>query len=258
MQKFLLLQIYGPLSAWGEIAVGEERPSSGHPSRSAVLGLLAAANGVRRHEEDLNLAMAKGYGVAVRVESRGTSLKDYHTVQVPPQVALKRHPHVTRRDEIGALASHKKKNPNVSGTILSNRGYRCDAIYQIAVWRRKDAPFPLDDLAASLSEPRFVLYLGRKSCPLALPLQAQVVEAETLTEAFGKAEFVPLSYFGKERTREDSPPSDTTVSLFWDDDVKSGISPRETFIRRDQILSRKRWQFEERREHHATWKVSED
>ena len=37
-------------------------------------------------------------------------------------------------------------------------------------------PYPLIDLKQHLENPVFNLYLGRKSCPLALPLQPQVVQ----------------------------------------------------------------------------------
>ncbi len=40
-----------------------------------------------------------------------------------------------------------------------------------------------------LRNPRFVLYLGRKSCPLALPVQAVTHEAADLPTAFELADF---------------------------------------------------------------------
>lgn len=257
MRQFLLFQLYGPLSAWGDVAVGEERPSATHPGRSAILGLLAAAKGIRRHEEEKHLAMENGYGLAVLMESPGIFLRDYHTTQVPPQVALKKHPAVTRRDEMMALSLYQKENPKASGTMLSSRAYRCDAVCRIAIWERTDAPFTVHDLASCLAYPQFVLYLGRKSCPLALPLQPQAVAAETLTDAFEKADFVSLNSF-IEKSGLQTSSAEKTVSLFWDDDVESGIPPRETYIRRDKLLSRNRWQFEERRENHATWKLQGD
>jgi CRISPR system Cascade subunit CasD len=126
-------------------------------------------------------------------------------------------------------------------------------MYQVAIWARQDAPFTLKDLAVHLLRPQFVLYLGRKSCPLCMPLQAQVVNAESMSEAFHSADFIPLELFLEQLgCKTDFIPVAETVSLFWDDDVESGIEARETFIRRDKILSRSRWQFAEQRENHAT------
>lgn len=162
--------------------------------RSAILGMLAAAAGIRRDEEAKHLALEQGYGMAVRMESAGTFLKDYHTTQVPPQVAMKKHPGVTRRDELMALSSYQKTNPKTSGTILSNRAYRCDGLYQIALWEREqeNTPFGLYHLIDCLNHPRFVLYLGRKSCPLALPLQPHIVESATVVDAYEQAKFISL------------------------------------------------------------------
>ena len=67
MTDYLLFRLYGAMAAWGDIAVGEQRPSTPHPSKSALLGLLAAALGIRRHEDERHQALADGYGFAVRM-----------------------------------------------------------------------------------------------------------------------------------------------------------------------------------------------
>ncbi len=264
MQKFLVFQLYGPLASWGEVAVGGERPAAAHPGRSAILGLLAAAAGIRRHEEEEHQALEQAFGMAVCVESSGTFVNDYHTAQVPPQAALKKHPAKTRRDELLALAAYQKDNPKTSGTILSNRAYRCDALYQIALWKRQEGSLTLEQAGGYLACPNFTLYLGRKSCPPALPLQPQLVEAENLVAAFNKADLTsPQEFVQSLQQGSSRPKADRTrhlfrkqpVTLFWDsaEGVESGVPAQETFVRRDAVLSRKRWQFEERKEHHAPW-----
>lgn len=258
MQKFLVFQLYGPLASWGEVAVGGERPVAPHPGRSAILGMLAAAAGIRRDQEEQHQALGQSFGMAVRMETAGTFLNDYHTAQVPPQAALRKHPAITRRDELSALAAYQKDNPKTSGTILSNRAYRCDALYQIALWKRQESSLSLDQAKEYFDRPNFTLCLGRKSCPVALPLQAHIVEAATLVDAYRAAEFISLQEFlriigakGVHLSKGD------IVSLFWesegDEAVPSGVPAQETFFRRDAVLSRQRWQFEERREHHAPW-----
>jgi CRISPR system Cascade subunit CasD len=255
VRKFLVFQLYGPLASWGEVAVGGERPVAPHPGRSAILGMLAAAAGIRRDQEEQHQVLEQAFGMAVRMETAGTLLHDYHTVQVPPQAALKKHPAITRRDELSALAAYQQDNPKTSGTILSNRAYRCDALYQIALWKRQDSSLTLEQAKDYLNCPNFTLCLGRKSCPPALPLQAHIVKAATLVDAFLAAECISLQEFleilgmkGVDLNKG------RCAALFWDgDSVESGIPARETFIRRDAVLSRRRWQFEERREHHAPW-----
>ena len=48
IRDYLVFRLYGPMCSWGDIAVGEVRPSTVHPSKSAILGLIAAALGVKR------------------------------------------------------------------------------------------------------------------------------------------------------------------------------------------------------------------
>ena len=47
---YLVMRLYAPLSSWGTVAVGEDRPTVNYPTRSAVLGLLGAALGIKRSE----------------------------------------------------------------------------------------------------------------------------------------------------------------------------------------------------------------
>jgi CRISPR system Cascade subunit CasD len=70
MRDYLLFRLYGPLAAWGDIAVGEYRPSFAHPGKSAIIGLLAAALGIRRDKEEQK-SLAESCSFAVRVDSMG-------------------------------------------------------------------------------------------------------------------------------------------------------------------------------------------
>ncbi len=104
MIPHLLFRLYGAMAAWGDIAVGERRPSLTRPGKSSVVGLLAAALGIRRDQEAEQAALANAYRVAVRVDLAGESLRDYHTVQVAPE--RRGPPYITRADEISAGKLH--------------------------------------------------------------------------------------------------------------------------------------------------------
>ena len=237
-RAYLTFSLYGPMAAWGEVAVGQERPATPQPSRSALLGLLAAALGLQR-EDPAQTALAEDYGTAVCVEAGGSSLRDYHTAQVPGSVALKRHPAHTRREEV--LAGGGDLN-----TILSSREYSCDSFCRVAIWPRDGARWPLEELRDALERPVFPLYLGRKSCPLGLPLQASVQRAGDLASAFAQMPAIDarLAELGKlfEPVRQ----------YFWDADGEPGdLPPAMVLRRRDQPLNRLRWHFEERDVHFA-------
>lgn len=238
MKEYLVFKLYGPMASWGDIAVGEVRPSYTHPSKSAILGLIAAALGISRDQESLHQQLAQGYGFAVRTDSIGTPLSDYHTTQVPPSgTGRKRISFTTRKDEVVTLPREKLK------TILSKRDYRMDALATVVLWERASPPYSLEKLAEALKYPGYVLYLGRKSCPLALPMEAQIVAADTLWEALIKVKFADYLQL----------PKSGSSALYWEDSADSGVQPQHAFERRDVPLSRQRWQFDVRREYYASY-----
>lgn len=68
----------------GEEASGEIRHSATVPTRSALLGLLAAALGIRRDEEARLNNFNRHYHLAVHaLASQDRWLRDYHTVSAP-------------------------------------------------------------------------------------------------------------------------------------------------------------------------------
>lgn len=235
MRNYLLFRLYGPLASWGETAVGEVRPSAAWPGRSAIIGLLAAALGIRRNDEERLSELAAACGMGVCVESSGTLLRDYHTIQVPPERRGVRH--LTRRDEL------KSETLN---TLLSQRDYRSDAHYIVAIWEKKGGDNDiLKRLQEALQRPRFMLYLGRKSCPPALPLAPQIIQAADLRQAFDSARFADANLLV-------ALPSNGERIFVWDESVEAGMTPMHVSPRRDEPTSRKRWQFAERDEYYRS------
>ncbi len=228
MQNYLVFQLYGVLASWGDQAVGGERPSGDHPSRSALLGLLAAGKGIARDQEGKHAELSRQCRFGIKLYSAGQVLRDFHTSQVPPTIKKIKHLH-TRRDELGT---------DNLGTILSSREYRQDALAVVALWLEEEGEYTLDDLQSGLTQPHFHLYLGRKSCPLSLPLKSEKISADTLKDAFDKYVI------------DDSLKSlKQTANYFWEKTDKSGFSADFHVSRYDQPISRKRWQFSSRDEY---------
>lgn len=236
MTKFLIFRLYGNLSSWGDIAVGGTRPSFTHPSKSAVLGLLAAALSIRRDEDEKHRALVDSYGFAVRVDSMGAPLTDFHTAQVPSSgTGRNRRSFSTRKAEITSLPKFELH------TILSRRDYRMEGVYIPIIWTQDDAPpYSLESIQRSLEEPAFVPYLGRKSCPLSLPMQPQIISASSITEALLNTSFYPEELGCEGQS-----------SLYWEAGCDSGVQSHDDYIRRDRPVSRVRWQFDNRHEFHA-------
>ena len=249
MTKYLLFRLYGPMASWGEIAVGESRHSAVYPSRSALVGLLGAALGLRRYDNEAQQALVDGYRFGVKVLSVGVPLRDYHTVQAPP-----RRTNVVYRTRAQELA-----NRQTLETLLSMREYRCDSLAIAAVEALPSARWTLEEIAAALRSPVFPLYLGRKSCPPALPLAPELATAANLADAFASRQRSLLALTAKPDKAEAEWPSREDVRAFrlhhetvryhWEDGMEAGMEPDMEVIRQDQPLSRRRWQFAPRREY---------
>ena len=238
MRQYLVFRLYGPMSSWGDVAVGEFRPSYAYPSKSAVVGLIAAALGIRREETARHDALVNSLGFAVRVDSAGQLLRDYHTVQAPPnRTGVQYH---TRRDEVLV---------DDLNTMITTRDYRTDARYAICIWIRNGETLTaeLSDMANALTKPKFHLYLGRKSCPLALPLMPQVISADSIPDALNPVRFDDMDVL-----------KSLTVGreYYWEgDDLQ--LKPLQIHTRRDQVLSRTRWQYAPRSENYTSVTVKE-
>lgn len=247
----LIFQLQATLSSWGDVAVGEYRPSAEYPSQSAIHGFLGAALGVERDDDEAQAALRVGYRLAVGVLSQGRLLRDYHTAQVPSSSDLKKRPHATRKDEL----SLPKTNLN---TILSGRDYRQDAAALVAVQALADAPYSLQQLADALKRPKFVLYLGRKSCPLDEPLHPSVINADNINAAFADYQQQLTELWAQQLPRHSEQKNRAVRKIAWGDDfgtddmpVLIGAKRDLSITRKDHVITRQGWQFADRSEHIA-------
>lgn len=138
------LRLHGPLQAWGGPVIGDGRPTLPFPTRSGVLGLVAACMGIPRRDVDRLLALAEGTRVHVRVDAPGTPLVDDQTIQGHPAASETRQ------------------------TIQSKRTYLCDASF-VAVVVPGDRAL-VSTIGDAAMSPKFAPFLGRRSCVLSSPL----------------------------------------------------------------------------------------
>ncbi|PUA30071.1 MAG: type I-E CRISPR-associated protein Cas5/CasD [Cellvibrio sp. 79] len=247
--EFLVFRLYGPMASWGEIAVGEARHSAIYPSKSAIIGLLAAALGIRREQEELQKKLTAGYWQAIKLLKAGQVLKDYHTAQAPDSVGRFRYR--TRRDEL----IHGKER---LGTVLSSREYRTDAQAIVAIKALDAAPYELKSLQQALQLPKFHLYLGRKSCPLAAPLDVQLITADNFRMALDAYVLKDLLIDASE-WQSDARwlPKDKLIHYYWEGDLQGfsiedaefNFQQVQKLSRYDMPSSRRRWQFSPRSEY---------
>jgi CRISPR system Cascade subunit CasD len=221
-QAFVVFRLEGPMAGFGAPAVGEQRPSWEVPSKSGVLGLVGAALGLERGANEAHLALSEGFALGIRVENAGEPLRDFHTAQAPGQGNL-----ATRREELRAADLH---------TVLSDRRYRTDVGWTIALTRRGEAGPKLAAIAAALRRPQFNLYLGRRCCPLGSPPRPRLLEAPDVLSALQAYDGLE----GRTGTRSDAP--------VWVD-TEMAPDPRrhlERRTRRDALHHRSHWLFRDR------------
>jgi CRISPR system Cascade subunit CasD len=209
----LTFRLCGPMAAFGDPATDERRGTELRPTRSGALGLIAAAMGIAREDRVGHEALSTGLGFATRVFADRGPMRDWHTIQSPKGKSVRA---ATRRDELEGYDLNTK---------LSQRWYIQSVDADVFVWRRSDAAPALEDIAAKLRRPAYVLYLGRKSCPLAAPLEPAIFA--DLASALAR---VPQGAPGRR--------GDVVPPLFSDllGQVPSGFSEKSRSTRSDAFL----------------------
>lgn len=233
MAQYLVFRLYGSLASWGLPAVGGDRQTGLAPSRSAILGLLGAALGIKREDDNTLAQLQQSILVAAKQLVPSTLLRDFHTAQVPS--ARKNITHTTRHSELA------EKDLN---TILSSRDYRCDALWIIAIKLTQNSQYTLQQLKNALLKPTYILSLGRKSCPLSLPIMPTIVETELLRSALDTT-FPNITTSDKADNYWLS--SDGWVTYFWEGN-RQDIEGENimTLHPWDDPINRQHWQFRQR------------
>nr|WP_297354491.1 type I-E CRISPR-associated protein Cas5/CasD [uncultured Caldimonas sp.] len=170
MAQFLILQLDGVLQAWGDHSLEDYRPTVSFPTRSGLLGLLAACLGIDRGDTAALTGLDSSIWFTVRAENRRRGmemqkLSDFHTVLDARKVDI------------------RKSNEY---PVVSRREYLCDAVFSVAIEETPGATYSLDRIAAALRCPYYTPVLGRRSCPPSRPLLAATVEAENAALALSK------------------------------------------------------------------------
>jgi CRISPR system Cascade subunit CasD len=125
----LLLRFAAPLQSWGADSKFERRATGREPTKSGVIGMLAAALGRSRNESVDDLANLK---FGVRIDKPGHIMRDFHTAK------------------------------SVKQTYVTHRYYLADAIFLVGLEGNSEFMQKLEEAVLS---PFFPVFLGRRSCP---------------------------------------------------------------------------------------------
>lgn len=162
----LPLVLAGPLQAWGSSSRFARRGTENAPTKSGVIGLLAAALGRERTAEVSDLAALR---FGVRVDQPGTRVRDYQTA----------HHLVT----------------GVSMPI-SERFYLSDAVFVAVV---EGDPELVERLYRAVRAPVYLPYLGRRSCPPSRPFDLGTPGPGTVEEVLREQPWQASRWYQRRR-----------------------------------------------------------
>lgn len=155
--KSVLLRLEGPLQAWGTRSRFPHRDTEREPSKSGVLGVVAAALGMPR-DDDARLITLAAARLGVRVDREGGPLVDYHTAGA------------------GRFAGEEHRVYGTGDPVITRRAYLTDASFLVALGYEDEAL--AEEIDRALGDPRWPLFLGRRACAPSLPVRAGLADAD--------------------------------------------------------------------------------
>lgn len=197
--KTILLKFGGPMQSWGTSSHFETRNTDYYPSKSAVIGVIAASFGYKR-DEDEKIRKLNELDFAVRVDQIGLLKKDYH------------------------IASKYKNDGSFERNYVTNRYYLEDAIFVVAISNEDDKW--IQKIYAAIKNPYFQPFMGRRSCPVQPDFVIDMVEKGAI-EALQNLEWQAADWYKKRN-------QNYVADIYADKDLlpESGYT-----IRNDRVIS---------------------
>ncbi|MDA8141206.1 MAG: type I-E CRISPR-associated protein Cas5/CasD [Desulfobacteraceae bacterium] len=184
----LLLRLIGPMQSWGTTSRFDQRDTGKEPSKSGVIGLLAAALGIDR-ENWTDLQPLTKLSMGVRHDRPGVPKRDYQTAGCAANDTMIKADGKPSRDG-----------------VVSQRFYLADAAFLVGVEGGDRAL--LDKAYAHLIDPVWPLALGRKSYLPSEPIALENgVQDASLKEALTQWPWICSA------RKWESPPEKLLISL---------------------------------------------
>ena len=187
------------MQSWGTSSHFETRNTDYYPSKSAVIGIIAASFGYRRDQEQ-KIKELNELDFALRVDQPGTLLRDYH------------------------IAKKYKKTGEFERTYVTNRYYMEDAVFVVAISHANDRR--VEEIYEALQHPYFSPFMGRRSCPVPLDFIIKMTEEDAVT-ALEKLEWQAAEWYKKKY-------SDYRLEIYAD---KALIPQGIATMRKDYVIS---------------------
>lgn len=216
--KTILMKFAGPMQSWGTDSHFETRHTDLYPSKSAVIGMIGAALGLRRDDEAVKELEKLKF--ATRIDQEGGFLKDYH------------------------IARKYKSTGDFERTYVTERYYLEDAIFVAAVSCEDDSL--IEKVYEALKRPYFQMFLGRRSNPVLADFILGI-SGNDISSALKECEWQATDYYKRRYKTQ----SRKALDVYGDKSVFDKAD-REA-LRQDRVISfsKKNRQFSFRYEDHA-------
>lgn len=170
----LALLLDGPMQSWGFTSRFTRRTTALFPTKSGIIGLIAAALGVNKFEASESTEIAQLAALQCTI----VKLPKQRNGQASPILRLADYHTIGGGYDKGTDAMKKPRAASGKGleTILSERHYLLDARFGILLEGDRSR---LEALAAALRNPKWGVWLGRKCCIPASPLLVGVSQDRT-------------------------------------------------------------------------------
>ena len=176
----------------------ETRHTDFYPSKSAVIGMIAASLGYRRNEDE-KIRKLNELDFAVRVDQQGNLLRDWHNAK-----------------------SDKRKDP-----YTTNRYYLEDAVFVVAISHQNYAFIQM--IEDGLRSPYFQPFMGRRACPLPVDFIVQVTNDSAL-DSLKQLDWQAATWYMKRQSTDDR----ISLEIYTD----SYLTGKESYqLRQDKVLS---------------------
>ena len=147
----------GPMQSWGHSSRFERRTTALHPTRSGIVGLIAAALGIDKHAADEAKQLAR------------FDVLQIATLSLPRCVHRTDEVLIQRLEDYHTVTGIRRASGKVDrdATVQTYRHYLLDARFGVLL----EGPLRLlEEIAAALLNPKWGVWLGRKCCLPASPL----------------------------------------------------------------------------------------
>ena len=205
--KTILLKFSGPLQSYGTSSHFQTRYTDYYPSKSAVLGLLAACLGYRRDEEE-KLRELSTLKFAVRIDQQGGLLKDYHIAITDKEILEKPQTYVT------------------------NRYYLEDALFVVALSGMDEL---INTLTKAIKSPYFQPFMGRRSLPVPVDFFLGV-SAEDILDSLRNLPWQAAPWY-KKKKRKQGIGEKISLEVYADEEILKDEKISKSKLRRDIPIS---------------------